>query len=145
MINTALVLNYLAPVSLCYNDSFLYDLFSSIHRHPLVFQKKGCFKFWSAHPLAFQEKVVLMKIVGDYSVKHPFWSPLFKCICRPSRFTKYHSPCKVHVHFRHSKESMPKKFQMGTGVYACDHMSHMIKPELVIYILFLDQDMCVSQ
>ena len=34
---------------------------------------------------------------------------------------------------------------MGTEVYACDHMSHMIKPELVIYIIFLDQDMCVSQ
>ena len=86
-----------------------------------------------------------MKIFGKHALKHLFWSPLFKYIRRPSRFTKDHSPWMVHVHFIHANESMPKKFLIGRGLSTCDQMSHMIKPELVMYILFFDQDMCVSQ
>ena len=51
--------------------------FSSIQRHPLVFQKKCCLNFWSTHPLAFQ-KIVLIKILENFPLKHPYWSLLFE-------------------------------------------------------------------
>ena len=77
----------------------------------VFFPSKGiacCLNFWSTWPLVFQN-IVLMKMLGNFPLKHPFWSPLFKYIYRPSRFAKEHSPSEVCVHFRHVKESMPKK------------------------------------
>ena len=52
--NKAFMIN-VTLVSLCFDYSFLHDLFSSIQRHPLVFWKKGCLNFWSNHPLAFRK------------------------------------------------------------------------------------------
>ena len=51
--------------------------FSSIQKHPLVFQKKCCLNFWSIHPLAFQ-KIVLIKLLENFPLKHPYWSLLFE-------------------------------------------------------------------
>ena len=65
--------------------------------------------FWNTYPLVFQN-LVLMKILGNFSLKHPYWSPLFKYIYRPFRCEKDHSPSEVHVHSRHAKGSMTKIF-----------------------------------
>ena len=95
MINTILVLNYLTPVSLCYSYLFLYDLSFHTSRGIFWFFEKRLIEldFWSTHLLAFQKKrIVLMKILGNIIVKHPFWGLLFKYICRPSRCVKDHSP-----------------------------------------------------
>ena len=92
-----------------FSRHFSVIFFSSIQRHSLVFQKKCCLNFWSTHPLTFQ-KIVFMKILGNFPLKHAFWSLLFEFICRPSRCVKYHLPREVHVYFRHSKRIMPKKF-----------------------------------
>ena len=72
----------------------LYYLFSSIQRHPSVF---NLFEFFE-HP----KKLVLVNILGNFPVKHSFWSPLY--ICRPSWCAKGHLPWKFHIHFRGAKE-----------------------------------------
>ena len=58
MTNTTLVLNYLGPVSLCYNYSFLCDI---LFIHP------------DASIGALEKSLFEL---GDFPEKHPFWSPL---------------------------------------------------------------------
>lgn len=69
-----------------------------------------------------------MKILGNVPVKHPFWSPYFKYICRPSRRAKDHSPREVHLPFRQEKESLPKNFQVCKDVCTWVRMPNMKKP-----------------
>ena len=141
MTNTFLVLNYLAPVSFRYNYLFLYYLFFIYLEASIGVLEKRLFQFWSPIQQNFKKKKDLIKILGNFPVKHPFWSLSFKYIGKP----KDHLPRKIDVHFRCAKESMPKKFQTGIEVCTCNHMLQIKKPELVIYILFLDQRyMCFS-
>ena len=86
------------------------------------------------HPLPFQN-IVLMKILRNFPLKHPFWSPLFKDIYRPSWCAKNQSLSEVCARFRHAKESMPKKSQACAKACACDHMPHMMKFGLVIHVI----------
>ena len=69
-----------------------------------------------------------MKILGNIPVKHPFWSPYFNYICRPSRRTKDHLPREVPFPFRQEKESLPKNFQVCKDVCTWVRMPNMTKP-----------------
>ena len=77
------------------------------------------------------------KNFGKLPIKHPFWSPLFEYTYRPSRREKGHSPSGAHVLFRCTKRSMSNKFQTCAKDCACDHVLHMMKLGLVIYIYSL--------
>ena len=70
---------------------------------------------------------------------------LFKYSCQSSRCMKDHLPWEVQIHFRRVKESMLKIFYLRAEVGACNHMHHMMKPELVTYFYFWIRDICVSQ
>ena len=74
-------------------------------RHPLVFYKRGCLNFRAPTHYQHFKRIVLVKIFGNFPVKHSFWSPLFTHICRPSQCAKGHLPTKVLIHFRCAKES----------------------------------------
>ena len=62
-----------------------------------------CIDIWISASIS--AKIVLVKSSGDFPVKHSFWSLLFNYRCRSSWCGKDHLPWKVHVHFRHAKES----------------------------------------
>ena len=69
MTNATLVLNYLAPVSLCYNFSFLYYI---LFIHPgasIGVLEKDCLNFRITHPLAFQKKKSFGENFGKLSSK----------------------------------------------------------------------------
>ena len=55
MINTTFVLIYLAPVSLLYNYSFLYDLLFNHPETNIGVAEKVYSNFWSPHTLAFRK------------------------------------------------------------------------------------------
>ena len=94
---TTLALNYLAPVSLT-NFSILSFFHPSRGIH-WCFIKKVVWIFRAPILTSISKKIVLVKILGNFPVKHSFWSPLFKYICRPPWRAKGHS------HFRCAKES----------------------------------------
>ena len=109
-------------------------IFLSVQRQLLVFQKKCCLSFWSTHPLAFQ-KLVLIKILGNFPLKHSFFNFSFEYIYRPSRFAKNHLLWEVHIHFRDAKETCITNFRrVHAEVYASDHIPHMMKFGLAIYV-----------
>ena len=78
MINTTLVLNYLVPVSLCYNYSFFYDLFFIHPEASVGVLEKRLFEFLEHASISITKKKVLMKVLGNFPVKHSYWSPVFK-------------------------------------------------------------------
>ena len=142
MTNTTFALNYLAPVSLCCNYSSL-SLSLSLSlclSLSLTFYPSRCIRCCSRKKdvLIFEalihqhvkkkKKMVVMKFVENWTVKHPFLSPFFNYIYRFSRCAKDHSPREVHVHFTYVKESMPNKFWTCVEMCTCDHMPHMMKP-----------------
>ena len=133
--NVSEIVKHLWPVKLLCSIIWHHYQFATI----TYFSKKKLFEFLEHPSVSIAKEVVLIKILGNFPIKYPFWSPLFKYICRTSRCVKDHSPEKVHVHCRHAKERTRKKCQADTEVCTCNHMSHMTKLELVIYSLFLDQ------
>lgn len=80
---------------------FFMIFLSSIQGAFICILEKMLFDILEHPSISISKKIVLMKILKTFPLKHP----LFEYICRPSRWVKDHSPWKVHVRFRHAKKA----------------------------------------